>query len=195
MTTQDRLAALNITLVMLSIRLRATVYTLVIPGFLIGYVPWKLRHFEAVTPPPFALIFSMIGIVLCLGGGVLIFSAAYYLVRRGDGTPFPLDPPQRMVVAGPYAHIRHPMVVGLLGVLCGQAVWFQSANVLAYTLLLLLVSLVYVFYIEEPDLKKRFGADYRAYHAVTPRWFPSRVAPNQRNLPNLKNSPDQTNQD
>ena len=184
MTTQDRLAALTITLVMLSVRLRATVYTLVIPGFLIGYVPWKLRHFETVTPLPFALIFSMLGIALCLGGGVLIFSAAYYLVRRGDGTPFPLDPPQRMVVAGPYAHIRHPMVVGLLGVLCGQAVWFQSANVLAYTLLLLLISLVYVFHIEEPDLKQRFGADYRAYHAVTPRWFPSRTAPDQPDSPN-----------
>ena len=147
-----------------------------------GYLPWKLRHFEPVTPLPFAPIFSMMGIALCLGGGVLIFSAAYYLVRRGEGTPFPLDPPHRMVVAGPYAHIRHPMVVGLLGVLCGQTLWFQSANVLVYTLLLLLVSLVYVFFIEEPDLKKRFGTDYRAYHAVTPRWFPSRAAPRQANL-------------
>ena len=182
MTTQDRLAALNITPVMLSVRFRATVYTLVIPGFLIGYLPWKLRHFEPVTPLPFAPIFSLMGIAVCLGSGVLIFSAAYYLVRRGEGTPFPLDPPRRMVVAGPYAHIRHPMVVGLLGVLCGQTLWFQSANVLVYTLLLLLVSLVYVFFIEEPDLEKRFGADYRAYHVVTPRWFPSRTAPSQTKL-------------
>ncbi len=183
MTTQDSFAALNISPVMLSVPFRATVYTLVIPGFLIGYLPWKLRHFETFSPLPFALIFSLMGIALCLGGGVLIFAAAYYLVRRGEGTPFPLDPPQRMVVAGPYAHIRHPMVVGLLGVLCGQTLWFQSANVLVYTLLLLPVSLVYVLFIEEPDLKKRFGADYRAYHVVTPRWFPLRTAPRQANLP------------
>ena len=183
MTTQDRLAALNIIPVMLSVRFRATVYTLVISGFLIGYLPWKLRHFEPDNPVSFAPIFSLMGIALCLGGGVLIFAAAYYLVRRGEGTPFPLDPPQRMVVAGPYAHIRHPMVVGLLGVLCGQTLWFQSANVLVYTLLLLLVSLVYVFFIEEPDLKERFGADYVAYHVITPRWFPSRAAPSQTKLP------------
>ena len=92
---------------MLSIQLRATVYTLVIPGFLVGYLPWKLRLLEAAAPLPFSTLLSLLGFLLCLSGGALVFSAAYYLVRRGDGTPFPLDPPQRMVVAGPYAHIQH----------------------------------------------------------------------------------------
>ena len=158
---------------MLSLRLRATVYTLVIPGFLIGYLPWKLRHFEAAAPFPFSILFSLVGFLLCLGGGALLFSAAYYLVQRGVGTPFPLDPPQRMVVAGPYAHIQHPMLVGLFALLCGQIFWFQSVHVLLYTVLLLLVSLVLVLYIEEPVLRKRFGEDYLAYRAATPRWFPS----------------------
>ena len=78
-----------------------------------------------------------------------------------------------MVVTGPYAHIQHPMVVGLLALLCGQTLWFQSVNVLQYTGLLLLASLAVVLYFEEPDLEKRFGEDYVAYHPVTPRWFPS----------------------
>ncbi len=158
---------------MLSLRLRATVYTLVIPGFLIGYLPWKLRHFEAAVTLPFSFLFSLLGFLLCLGGGALIFSAAYYLARRGVGTPFPLDPPQRMVVSGPYAYIQHPMLVGMFATLCGQIFWFQSVHVLLYTVFLLLVSLGLVLYIEEPDLRKRFGQDYIAYHAVTPRWFPS----------------------
>ena len=157
---------------MLSLRLRATVYTLVIPGFLAGYLPWKLRPLEAAAPLPFAVLFSLLGLLLCLGGGALLFSAAYYLVRRGIGTPFPLDPPQRMVVAGPYAHIQHPMLVGLFALLGGQIVWFPSVYVLLYTLLLLLVSRALVLQSEEPALRKRFGEDYIAYQAATPRWFP-----------------------
>ena len=47
---------------------------------------------------------------------------------------------------------------------------------------------------EEPDLKKRFGADYCAYHAVTPRWFPSRTAPGQPDSPNQPDSPKQADQ-
>ena len=158
---------------MLSLRLRATVYTFVIPGFLIGYLPWKLRHFEAATTLPFSFLFSLLGCLLCLGGGALIFSAAYYLARRGVGTPFPLDPPQRMVVSGPYAHIQHPMLGGMFAMLGGQIFWFQSVHVLLYTVFLLLLSLVLVLYIEEPALRKRFGEDYVAYQAATPRWFPS----------------------
>ncbi len=157
---------------MLSLRLRATVYTLVIPGFLVGYLPWKLRPLEAVAPLPLSALFSLFGFLLCLGGGALLFSAAYYLVRRGDGTPFPLDPPQRMVVAGPYAHIQHPMLVGLFAMLCGQIVWFPSVHVLLYTLFLLLAGRALVLHIEEPALRKRFGEDYIAYQAAIPRWFP-----------------------
>ena len=161
---------------MLSLRLRATVYTLVIPGFLVGYLPWKLRPLEAAAPLPFPMLFSLLGFLLCLGGGALLFSAAYYLVRRGAGTPFPLDPPRRMVVAGPYAHIQHPMLVGLFAILCGQIVWFPSVHVLLYTLLLLLVSRALVLHVEEPTLRERFGEDYMAYQAAIPRWFPSRVS-------------------
>lgn len=161
---------------MLSLRLRATVYTLVIPGFLGGYLPWKLRPLEAATPLPFSILFSLLGFLLCLGGGALLFSAAYYLVRRGGGTPFPLDPPQRMVVAGPYAHIQHPMLCGLFAILCGQIVWFPSGHVLLYTVFLLLISRALVLHREEPTLRKRFGEDYVAYQAAIPRWVPSLVS-------------------
>ncbi len=160
---------------MLSLRLRATVYTLVIPGLLGGYLPWKLRPLEA-APLPCSALFSLLGFLICLGGGALLFSAAYYLVRRGIGTPFPLDPPQRMVVAGPYAYIQHPMLVGLFALLCGQIVWFPSVPVLLYSVLLLLVSRALVLHSEEPTLRKRFGEDYVAYQAATPRWFPSPIS-------------------
>ena len=161
---------------MLSVRFRATVHTLLIPGFLTGYLPWKLRYFEAAGsfPPSVAWLLGLTGAALCMAGVALLVSSASYLLRRGDGTPFPLDPPVRMVVAGPYAHIQHPMLVGCLVVLVGQAVWCASTAVLTYAALLATVGVGYLRWIEEPELRRRFGVDYAAYQAATPRWLPLR---------------------
>lgn len=161
---------------MLSVRLRATVHTLLVPGFLIAYLPWKLRHFEAAgsLPPTIAWLLGLTGAAVCAAGAGLLVSAASYLLRRGDGTPFPLDPPQRMVVAGPYAHIQHPMLVGGLIALVGQAVWCASTAVLTYAVLFASAGVGYLRFIEEPELRRRFGVDYAAYQAATPRWIPFR---------------------
>jgi len=43
-----------------------------------------------------------------------------------------------------------------------------------YALLLTVLINLYVVYIEEPGLEKRFSEDYRAYRAATPRWLPFR---------------------
>ena len=161
---------------MLSVRLRATVHTLLVPGFLIGYLPWKLRYFEAAESfsSSVAWLLGLTGAAVCVAGAALLVSSASYLLRRGDGTLFPLDPPVRMVVAGPYAHIQHPMLVGCLVVLIGQAVWCASAAILTYAALLAAVGVSYLRFIEEPELRRRFGVDYAAYQAATPRWLPFR---------------------
>ena len=162
---------------MLSVRLRATVHTLLVPGFLIGYLPWKLRHFETAgsLSPAIAWLLGLTSAAMCVAGVALLVSSASYLLRRGDGTPFPLDPPQRMVVAGPYSHIQHPMLVGGLIALAGQAVWCASTAVLTYAVLFAAAGVGYLRLIEEPELRRRFGVDYAAYQAVTPRWIPFRT--------------------
>ncbi|MGL5865198.1 MAG: methyltransferase family protein [Dermatophilaceae bacterium] len=57
---------------------------------------------------------------------VPVMSAVTELARVGGGTPFPWDPPARLVTTGPYAYIRNPMQAGacllltLLGVASGS---------------------------------------------------------------------------
>ncbi|MGL4746089.1 MAG: methyltransferase family protein [Dermatophilaceae bacterium] len=57
---------------------------------------------------------------------VPVMSAVTELARVGGGTPFPWDPPARLVMTGPYAYIRNPMQAGacllltLLGVAAGS---------------------------------------------------------------------------
>jgi protein-S-isoprenylcysteine O-methyltransferase Ste14 len=119
-------------------------------------------------------ILTYAGALLFMAGALLAFSGAYYLVRRGEGTPLPLDPPHRMVVAGPYAYIQHPIMLGVITMAVGEALWVHSPSLGMYALLLTVLINLYVVYIEEPNLEKRFGEDYRAYRAATPRWLPFR---------------------
>ena len=43
---------------------------------------------------------------------------------QGLGTPAPVAPPQHLVVTGLYRHVRNPMYVSVLAIICGQALLF-----------------------------------------------------------------------
>ena len=76
------------------------------------------------------------------------------------------------MVRGPYRHVRNPMISGVLAVLLGEAALFGSLALLAWALVVLAINAVYFPLVEEPDLRRRFGAEYEDYAARTPRWFP-----------------------
>ena len=152
--------------------LRTALYALFVLGMLLVVLPWQLLQIDELIAEYTETFLTSSGGLLFLVGSVLLFSGAHYLVRRGDGTPLPLDPPKRMVVAGPYAYIQHPMSLGLVMMVLGEALWFSSPSLGAYAFCLIVLLNLFVIYIEEPSLEKRFGEDYRAYRAVTPRWLP-----------------------
>jgi protein-S-isoprenylcysteine O-methyltransferase Ste14 len=157
---------------MISPAIRTTLSAVFVLGLLLLYLPWQLLQVEQEIAELLRPLTTYGGGLLFLAGAALTFSGAYYLVRRGEGTPLPFDPPHRLVVAGPYAHLQHPMLLGVLLMAGGQALWVQSLILGLYALLLIALANLYVVYIEEPVLEKRFGADYRAYQAAVPRWFP-----------------------
>jgi protein-S-isoprenylcysteine O-methyltransferase Ste14 len=105
-------------------------------------------------------------------GFVLSFSGVYYLIRRGGGTPLLYRATERLVVAGPYTYLQHPIFLGLLVMLFGEALWLHSPSIGIYAVVLAILSHWYVVSVEEPQLVQRFGADYRAYRRAVPRWLP-----------------------
>ena len=115
--------------------------------------------------------------ILLLGVGLFFaaWSAALF-VRLGMGTPAPWDPPRRLVVIGPYRHVRNPMISGVLFMLAGEALLAQSWPLAAWMALFFAANAVYFPLIEEKGLLGRFGDDYRAYKAAVPRWIP-RLSP------------------
>src|SRR5215813_833105 len=151
---------------------RTLIYAVLVLGVFLGYLPWQALRIDAVIGEHVGTLLTYGGGVLFAAGAVLSFSGAYYLVLRGDGTPLPFDPPKRLVVAGPYARLQHPMALGLLSMAFAEALWFHSPSLGIYALLLTILIKLYLAYVEEPGLERRFGEVYRAYRAAVPRWLP-----------------------
>ncbi len=111
-------------------------------------------------------------LVLMAGGLVLMGRTMALFSRRGHGTPAPWDPPQKLVVAGVYQHVRNPMIGGVITFLFAEALMCGSLALLTWALIFTLANVIYIPNFEEPGLAKRFGEDYRRYRANVPRWGP-----------------------
>lgn len=152
--------------------LRTLIYAVFVLGVLLGYLPWQTLRIDTIIAEYAGTLLTYGGGVLFVAGALLLFSGAYYLVLRGEGTPLPFDPTKRLVVAGPYARIQHPMALGLFSMVFAEALWFHSPSLGIYALLLTILVNLYLTYLEEPGLERRFGEDYRTYRAAVPRWLP-----------------------
>jgi protein-S-isoprenylcysteine O-methyltransferase Ste14 len=117
-----------------------------------------------------ALIVLGIGVI---GAGLAVFVWTVRLFARiGRGTLAPWDPPERLVVAGPYRHLRHPMITGVALVLAGEALALGSSGIAVVLGAFVAINALYLPLVEEPALVRRFGADYERYMANVGRWVP-----------------------
>jgi protein-S-isoprenylcysteine O-methyltransferase Ste14 len=96
--------------------------------------------------------------------------------RIGRGTLAPWDPTERLVVEGPYAHVRNPMITGVLAVLLGEALILGSTAIAIWAALFAVINHAFFLAYEEPAVERRFGDEYRRYRDNVPRWIPRRTA-------------------
>src|SRR5262249_44443651 len=94
----------------------------------------------------------------------------------GEGTLAPWDPPRRFVVRGPYRFVRNPMISGVILLLFGEALVLMSAPHTVWAASFLVLNLVWIPIVEEPQLERRFGAPYAEYRRHVRRFIP-RVRP------------------
>jgi protein-S-isoprenylcysteine O-methyltransferase Ste14 len=138
------------------------VVTVVVPGILV----WRNGGEIAAWP------LVLVGVALiALGVALLAWTVALF-ATVGHGTLAPWDPTSRLVVVGPYRHVRNPMISGVLAVLLGEAALTASPPLLLWFAAVFAVNAVYFPLVEEPGLRRRFGADYDAYKANVRRWLP-----------------------
>jgi protein-S-isoprenylcysteine O-methyltransferase Ste14 len=127
-------------------------------------------------PGALALVPVALGLVLGGAGAALFTWTVRLFARRGRGTLAPWDPTVRLVLAGPYRHVRNPMITAVGCVLAGEAAALGSPPLGLWLAGFALANAVYIPLVEEPGLVRRFGRGYEAYRANVPRWLP-RVRP------------------
>lgn len=103
---------------------------------------------------------------------MLAFWCVALFITIGKGTPAIFDPPKRFVIKGPYRYVRNPMVIGVLLMLIGEAVYFHSTGILIYASVLCIIIRNVVVRVEEKDLERRFGNEYIEYKRSINRWLP-----------------------
>jgi protein-S-isoprenylcysteine O-methyltransferase Ste14 len=118
------------------------------------------------------LVVQLLGMA-SLGVGLVLFAASLrQFAVRGKGTLAPWDPPQHLVVQGPYRYVRNPMISGVVFLLFGEALALRSWPHARWAVLFLAINLVYIPLFEEPQLEERFGASYREYRQHVGRLLP-----------------------
>lgn len=102
-----------------------------------------------------------------LGFGFYLLSSAwnvlYHAQRRNE-----------LAKTGPYVRIRHPQYVAFVLILLGFLLqWPTLLTLVMFPILLVMYGRLAIT--EEADMRKRFGSEFEAYAAHTPRFLPSFV--------------------
>ena len=130
------------------------------PGVVAGVIPWLLTRWEVDRTLWLPLRLAG-GVVVAISVGVLLHAFARFVVE-GIGTPAPVAPTERLVIGGLYRYVRNPMYLAVVGAIVGQALLLGQLALLLYAGALWAVFYAFVRWYEEPNLSRRFGADYDA---------------------------------
>ena len=143
-------------------------------GVTVGFLPWIVLWIEDYWGVPRVSHPVLLGMAALAGwtGAGLQWWCIVLFQRRGRGTPSPVRPPQKLVIAGPYRWVRNPINLGELMVFVALAAWFGSLGLLVYAALALLAFDIFVRRWEEPALQRQFGQAYDDYRQRVRRWMP-----------------------
>lgn len=151
--------------------LQTLLFTIVVPGTVAGLIPYLIQHnYEALSlnlgPGRY------VGIPLIILGILIYLATAGAFAIIGRGTPAPIRPTQKLVIEGLHRYVRNPMYLGVLSVLLGDALWFQSGLLLIYIAFFFAIFNAFILLYEEPTLRRTYAEDYIRYCESTPRWIP-----------------------
>jgi len=146
---------------------RAVLAFFALPATVAGLVPWLLLSPDRQL--------HMVGIPIVTVGIVLLFWCIRDFYVAGRGTLAPWAPPTRLVTGGLYRFSRNPMYLGVVLILCGWAVAFQTRPLWVYASGIALAFHARVVFYEEPWLARTHGPAWRVYRSRVARWLGRRT--------------------
>jgi len=156
----------------MSVLFRAIIYATLFIGLVLVFLPAQVLSGAGVARPSRFGVPQLAGTVVGAAGAAVAIWCILSFALVGRGTPAPFDPPRRLVVRGPYRHVRNPMYLGAGLALAGAALFYQTGVLWAYAGGFLLLTHLFVVWYEEPTLRETFGEDYKAYCRRVHRWWP-----------------------
>ena len=159
--------------------IRAIIFTILVPCTIAIYIPrWLAQSYPTQIEVE---VLRYVGLPLMLVGFLFYLFSAIAFVVKGGGTPAiwftkPVsfligEEPGTLVSQGLYRFTRNPMYVGVVGVVLGEALWFEKEVLFFYVILLWLLFHLVIVFIEEPHLKMKMGEEYEQYLNSVPRWM------------------------
>jgi protein-S-isoprenylcysteine O-methyltransferase Ste14 len=134
-------------------------------------VPAVITGWDSPDPSP-SLFVAAAGWMLAATGLATVAVCFARFVSEGRGTPAPVAPTKTLVVGGLYRYVRNPMYVGVIAMICGQAVALLSAALLLYGTVFTATVATFVRLYEEPVLEDAYGESFRRYRSAVPGWIP-----------------------
>lgn len=154
--------------------LKTIVTAVVLHGVFTMGLPWLILN--STRDMPWASVslgpLRWLGLMGIAFGGYLYIWAVTRLVSRGTSA-LPGQRPTVLQSDGWYATVRHPLLLGVVLILLGEAVTAESVTLLGYAVAYWLGLNVFVAWREEPELHASFGEAYASYCRRVPRWIPN----------------------
>jgi protein-S-isoprenylcysteine O-methyltransferase Ste14 len=155
-----------------SLALRSLLWTILLPGFFGGYLPWRyfgLRQARIDWSNPA----DILGLLCIALGAGLLATCIVEFARSGRGTLSPVDPPRHLVVRGLYRYVRNPMYLSVTTIVVGETLVTGSSALAFYLAMWILSVNLFVMGYEEPTLRRQFGDSYDEYTRRVGRWIPT----------------------
>jgi protein-S-isoprenylcysteine O-methyltransferase Ste14 len=138
-----------------------------------GVITRQLRRLDQFIPVSLPSWMAVGGGVLLGAAAILAFACFYLFAAGGALTPGPAFPdPGAFISWGPYKYVRNPMAIGGLAALAGWGFYQLSVSIVLFAAVMAVLMHLFVVYVEEPNLERRFGESYRAYMSRVSRWVP-----------------------
>ncbi|MDR2506993.1 MAG: isoprenylcysteine carboxylmethyltransferase family protein [Candidatus Accumulibacter sp.] len=144
----------------------------ILPGTVLIFLPALLLYFTDYRWEFSSWPLLAAGCVFLFAGLSMAVWTMWLFSKKGQGTAAPWNPPKKLVIEGPYRHVRNPMISSVLMMLVAEALLLNSWHIVGLFVLFFGINTVYFPLAEEKELERRFGAAYLDYKRNVPRWIP-----------------------
>ncbi len=93
---------------------------------------------------------------------------------RGQGTPMIFDAPRKLVIDGPYAWMRNPLLAAGIGQGMAAALYTGALLIVPCVVGGIVACQIMVWRLEKSELERTFGRNFEAYRRNVRYWLPMR---------------------